>query len=247
MTFKNKTAIITGATSGIGRSVAQALHQSGSNLILNGRDATRGKELKELGPQVIFEQGDVKEPQLNQRLVDKAMENFGQLDSVVLAAGQLGIGRLDQLSIEDWQDTIATNLSAVFYLLKHAIPALQKQSGSVVIIGSVAALHAFPEHPAYTASKGALPALVKQLARDYGPSVRINMISPAQVLTPLLKDSVRAFEHPETILQETADGLPMKRLGLPQDITNMVLYLLSDKAGWITGSNMVVDGGFLST
>ena len=163
-----------------------------------------------------------------------------------MAAGQLGIGRVHELSQEDWDDTIATNLSAVFYLLNYAIPHL-KQGGQIVIIGSVAALHAFPEHPAYTASKGALPALVKQIALDYGPAIRINLVSPAQVLTPLLQNSVKAFDNPETILEETAARLPMTRLGRPRDIASMVLYLLGDKASWITGSNFVLDGGFLST
>jgi NAD(P)-dependent dehydrogenase (short-subunit alcohol dehydrogenase family) len=116
-----------------------------------------------------------------------------------------------------------------------------------VIIGSVAAHHAFPNHPAYTASKGALPPLVRQLARDYGPEIRINLVSPAQVITPLLQDSVKAFENPGAILEETARKLPLKRLGLPEDIANTVLHLLSDRAGWITGSEFIVDGGFLAS
>ena len=123
----------------------------------------------------------------------------------------------------------------------------RKAKGSVVIIGSVAALHAFPGHPAYTASKGALPALVRQMALDYSPDIRINLVSPAQVVTPLLTDSIRAFENPEDILDETSRKLPMKRLGTVDDIAHTVLHLLSDNAGWITGSNFVVDGGFLAT
>ena len=168
------------------------------------------------------------------------------INGLVLAAGQLGIGKVHELSLDDWHDTLDANLSSVFYLLKYALPHLT-DGGQVVVIGSVAANHAFPEHPAYTASKGALPALVKQVALDYGPQVRINLVSPAQVLTPLLQDSVKAFENPDTILQETANKLPLKRLGNPSDITNMVLFLLGEQSSWVTGSNFVVDGGFLST
>ena len=247
--FTKKTAIITGATSGIGQGIAWALNKQGANLILSGRNVGRGQRLeKQLGPSAHFVAGDIKQPRANEALVEAALERFGRLDMLVLSAGQLGIGKLDTLSLEDWQETIATNLNAVFYLLKYAIPEMQKRGeGSVVIIGSVAALHAFPNHPAYSASKGALPALVRQLARDYSPEIRVNLVSPAQVITPLLHNSVKAFDNPDEILEETAQKLPMKRLGLPEDIAHTVLHLLSDQASWITGSNFVVDGGFLAT
>ena len=247
--FTKKTAIITGATSGIGQGIAWALNKQGANLILSGRNVGRGQRLeKQLGPSAHFVAGDIKQPRANEALVEAALERFGRLDMLVLSAGQLGIGKLDNLSLEDWQETIATNLNAVFYLLKYAIPEMQKRGeGSVVIIGSVAALHAFPNHPAYSASKGALPALVRQLARDYSPEIRVNLVSPAQVITPLLHNSVKAFDNPDEILEETAQKLPMKRLGLPEDIAHTVLHLLSDQASWITGSNFVVDGGFLAT
>lgn len=247
--FENKTVIITGATSGIGRVVAETLHQEGANLILSGRNQERGEHLKMyLKGNTHFIAGDVKRPNYNKLLTTTAIERFGSLDMLVLSAGQLGIGKVHDLSLENWHDTIATNLNAVFYLLKYAIPQMRKgKGGNIVIIGSVAALHAFPNHPAYTASKGALPALVRQVARDYSPDIRINLVSPAQVVTPLLQNSIKAFDNPEAILQETAQNLPMKRLGQPIDIAHTVLHLLSDKSNWITGSNFVVDGGFLAT
>ena len=247
--FKDKTAIVTGATSGIGQSIAEALAREGAKVILSGRDEARGRSLEQqLGPSTHFVAGDIKQPRANEALVQAALERFGRLDMLALSAGRLGIGKLHTLSVDDWQDTIATNLNAVFYLLKYAIPEMQKRGeGSVVIIGSVAALHAFPNHPAYSASKGALPALVRQLARDYSPEIRVNLVSPAQVITPLLHNSVKAFDNPDEILEETALKLPMKRLGLPEDIAQTVLHLLSDQSSWITGSNFVVDGGFMAT
>jgi NAD(P)-dependent dehydrogenase (short-subunit alcohol dehydrogenase family) len=119
--------------------------------------------------------------------------------------------------------------------------------GSIVVIGSVAAFHAFPNHPAYCASKGALISLVRQIALDYGPAIRINLLCPAQVMTPLLQDSVRAFEHPDQILAETAQRLPMKRLGTTEDIASATRFLLGGESSWITGSYFVIDGGFLAT
>ena len=247
--FSGKVAVVTGATSGMGKDIALALFNQGAEIILSGRDRDRGLQLEEqLHPQARFIRGDIKEPRINRKLVEAAKDRYGRLDFLVLAAGQLGIGNITELSIEDWEETIAANLSAVFYLCKYAFPVmLESAGGSVVIIGSVAAHHAFPNHPAYTASKGALPALVRQLARDYSPEIRINLVSPAQVITPLLQNSVQAFENPDRILEETAQKLPMKRLGLPQDITSSVIHLLSDQASWITGSNFIVDGGFLSS
>lgn len=247
--MNNEVAIITGGTSGIGEGIATKLHKEGARLIINGRDTRKGQALQEaLSPGTHFVAGDVKQAETNQLLVEEALKRFGQLDMLVLSAGQLGIGRLDALSIEDWQATIATNLHAVFYLLRYALPVMEKTGGgSIAIIGSVAAFHAFPNHPAYTASKGALVPLVRQIALDYGPSIRINLICPAQVQTPLLDRSVAAFANPEDILEETSQRLPLKRLGTPEDIANAVIFLLSDQASWVTGSHFVIDGGFLAT
>ncbi|MCE7993299.1 MAG: SDR family oxidoreductase [Roseivirga sp.] len=247
--FENKRTIITGATSGIGECIAKTLYKKGAKLILGGRSPERGGALvSELGANAHFVSGDIKSPDANEALVNQALEQFGELNQVVMCAGQLGIGKLDQLSLVDWEDTIATNLSAVFYLLKYALPQMIKSGGgSVVIIGSVAASHAFPNHPAYTASKGALPSLVRQVSLDYGPEIRINMVSPAQIETPLLHNSVQAFDNPDEILKETAAKLPMKRIGAPDDIAAAVMYLLSDSASWVTGTNLTVDGGFLAT
>ena len=247
--FKGKTAIITGATSGMGKDIAASLFKLETNLILSGRNETSGKNQSDAyHPSAVFIGGDIKNTWVNELLVSSALEHFGRLDMAVLAAGQLGIGRLDSLSISDWEETITTNLSAVFYLLKYAIPAMRLSGGGrIVIIGSIAAQHTFPNHPAYTASKGALPPLVHQIARDFGPDIRINLVSPAQVMTPLLMESVKAFDNPNEILENTAQKLPMQRLGEPMDITQTVMHLLSDQASWITGSNFIVDGGFLST
>ena len=247
--LKDKVAIVTGGTSGIGQGITEALSKEGARLVVNGRDVKKGGQLVDsIDGEAHFLAGDVKQAETNLQLVEAAQNIYGRLDMMVLSAGQLGIGKIDTLSLQDWHDTIATNLNATFYLLKYGIPAmLENGGGSIVVIGSVAAFHAFPNHPAYTASKGALPALVRQVALDYGPEIRINLVCPAQVKTPLLDNSVRAFENPDEILEETARRLPLKRLGTPEDIANAVLYLLGDTASWVTGSYFVIDGGFLAT
>lgn len=156
--FENKRTIVTGATSGIGECIAKTLHKKGAKLILSRRSRERGEALAhELESPMHFVSGDIKYPEANEELVRQAVQQFRGLDQVIFCAGQLGIGRLDELSLSDKEDTIATSPNAVFYLLKYALPQMTESGGgSIVIIGSVAASHAFPNHPAYTASKGAL-------------------------------------------------------------------------------------------
>jgi NAD(P)-dependent dehydrogenase (short-subunit alcohol dehydrogenase family) len=122
---------------------------------------------------------------------------------------------------------------------------MQKRGSGVILVnGSIAAWKEFPAHPAYCASKAALVALVKQVALDYGPMIRANILCPGQVDTPLLWESTKAFPNPEEVVaQVVEEHLVMKRLGTPEDIASAALFLASDDAAWITGSSLVVDGG----
>jgi NAD(P)-dependent dehydrogenase (short-subunit alcohol dehydrogenase family) len=251
-TLAGKTTIITGGTSGMGEGIAFKFQSEGSNIVLGGRDITRGEaiagKIREQGGRVEFVPGGVEEISVNRKLVETAITGFGSLDILVLSAGRLGLGKITDLTVEEWQKTVDVNLNAVFYLLKYALPVMQHNGGgSIVIIGSVAAFHAFPGHPAYSATKGALVALVRQVAADYGPSVRINLLCPAQVDTPLLRESVRAFDNPDTIISQTESRLPLKRLGTTTDIAEAAYFLASDSSSWITGSCLTIDGGFLCT
>jgi len=250
--LKDKVAIITGATSGIGWGIAEVFAREGAAVVVAGRDANRGNEIvktiEKNGGRALFIRGDLTLPEENRKLVDEAVDAFGSLDIMVMSAGDLGIGSVTDVDLETWHRAVNINFNAVFYLLKYGIPEMKKRGkGAVVVVGSIAAFHMFPNHPAYCASKGALVPLVKQVALDYGPQIRINLIHPAQVDTPLLRNSVKAFDNPESIIQETENRLPMKRLGLPEDIAQAALYLVSEKASWITGAGFEVDGGFLCT
>lgn len=245
-----KVAIITGATSGMGRGIARRFAREGAQVLASGRDAARGEalvsEIAEAGGMARFVAGDISTAAANRQLVEAALSAYGGLDILVMSAGDLGLGSVADTPPDLWDRTVATNLSAVFYLLHYGIPALrQRGRGSVVVIGSIAGYKVFPNHAAYCASKGALVQLVRQAALDNGPTVRINAIHPGQVDTPLLWDSVRAFPNPSEIVQQTADRLPMKRLGQPEDIAAAALFLAGDGASWITGANLVVDGGSL--
>jgi len=244
-----KVAIVTGSTSGIGRAIAVKLASAGASVVVSGRDRERGErileKLQSAGGHAIFVAGDVSTEADNRRLVDAAFERFGRVDILSANAGMLGNGRVTDLSEETWQSTLQTNLGSVFYLMKHGIPAmLQSGGGSIVVCGSIAAWMQFPAHPAYCASKAGVLALVKQVALDYGPDIRANVICPGQVDTPMLWQSAGAFADPAGIIQDNIDQhIVMKRLGTPQDIANAALFLVSEEASWITGASLRIDGG----
>lgn len=245
-----KTAIVTGATSGMGKGIALRFALEGAAIVAAGRDAARGREvvaeIEAGGGRAVFVPGDVSRPDSNERLAERAMAEFGAIDILAMSAGEMGLGPVAEVTPEVWDRTVATNLSALYYLMHYAIPHMQKRkSASVVIVGSIAGYKVFPNHAAYCASKGGVLQLVRQAALDYGPQIRVNAIHPGQVDTPLLWYSARAFPNPEEVVQQTADRLPARRLGLPEDIAAVALFLAGEEASWVTGSNVVVDGGSL--
>ena len=230
---------------------ALAIAAEGAAVVIGGRNEKRGEEtvraIERGGGRAEFIAVDVTRLETHEVLVQKALATFGGIDIAVPNAGILGLGSVTEIPIETWHQTIATNLHGVFYLIRAAIPAMRKRGGGAIVVnGSIAAFKAFPNHPAYCASKGALAPLIKQIAIDYGPAIRINMICPGPVDTPLLRDSARAFPHPAQVVENVARGLPLKRLGSVQDAARAALFLASDDAAWITGTALTIDGGAMS-
>jgi NAD(P)-dependent dehydrogenase (short-subunit alcohol dehydrogenase family) len=165
----------------------------------------------------------------------------------VACAGALGLGSLTEVPVETWRETLAVNLDAVFYLLRGALPQMQRRGhGAAVVVSSIAAFKGFPNHAAYCASKGALVALVRQAAIDYGPSVRINLVCPGPVDTPLIWSSAAAFPDPASAVADVAKRTLLKRLGTPEDVARAALFLAGDESAWITGSALTIDGGIMT-
>ncbi|MEM1337784.1 MAG: SDR family oxidoreductase [Bacteroidota bacterium] len=246
--LKNKVCIVTGATSGMGKAIARAFYEEGGKLILSGRNEEKGQTLEEELPGSVFVSGDVGNVEDNKKLVDKALSAFGGLDILALNAGMLGLGNVVDLPISEWKKTLDVNLSSIFYISKYAIPYLKKDKGGTILINSsIAAFKSFPNHPAYCASKGATLALMRQMAVEYAPEIRVNALCPGPVDTPMIWDSAKAFEDPKTAVENAANTTLLKRLGTPRDVAKLALFLVSEDASWITGTAMTIDGGILNT
>jgi NAD(P)-dependent dehydrogenase (short-subunit alcohol dehydrogenase family) len=244
----DRVAIITGGTSGMGSAIAELFAREGACVVIGGRDLSRGAavvdRIRAQGGRAEFVAGDVAAPAANEALVAAAVERFGGVDILVANAGRLGLGSVTGISIESWRETIATNLDAVFYMLKAGIPKmLDRGRGAVVITGSIAAFKGFPNHAAYCASKGALISFARQVSADYAPAIRVNVICPGPVDTPLIWDSAQAFPDPASAVADAAAATLLKRLGSPVDIANAALFLASDDSAWVTGAVLTVDGG----
>jgi NAD(P)-dependent dehydrogenase (short-subunit alcohol dehydrogenase family) len=249
--LEGKTAIVTGATSGMGRAIACLFAREGASVVCGGRDLERGAAvvaqiLSDQG-RARFVPGDVGDPENAEQLVGEARRTFGGVEVAVACAGALGLGAAGELPLEVWRRTLSVNLDAVFYLLRQALPAMRERgSGSVVVVSSIAAFKGFPNHAAYCASKGALVALVRQVAIDYGPAVRVNALCPGPVDTPLIRDSAAAFPEPDKAVAAVAERTLMKRLGRPEDVARAALFLASSDSAWMTGTALTLDGGILT-
>ena len=246
-----KTAIITGSASGIGRATAVLFAQHGARVVVNtDRNLQGGQEtvsmVHEVGGEAIFVQGDVASGPDTRRLVDAALENFGQLDILVNNAAVVAPNKIEDMPEEDWDRTTAVVLKAVYWTTKYAIPAFkQAGGGSVVNVSSInSGIVANTAWPAYTAAKGGVNALTKQLAVDYGPdNIRFNAVCPASISKLPLDEQLQNDPYRT---RHRVDAYPLRRFGSPQDVANAILFLASDEAAFITGSLLVVDGGLTS-
>jgi NAD(P)-dependent dehydrogenase (short-subunit alcohol dehydrogenase family) len=250
MKLKNKVAVITGSTSGMGRAIARLFCSEGASVVISGRNIDRGREIvAELNAKekrAVFVEGDVGNLETNRLILETAKKEFGGVDILVPCAGILGLGSITDISPELWQEAMDTNLNSVYFLLHLGIPELQARGkGNIVAIGSIAAYRGFPGHAAYCASKGALVPLIRQVAMDYAPDIRANILCPGPVDTPLLWFSAQAFPNPSQAVSDVAERTPMKRLGTPEDIARAALFLACEDSSWIDGAALNIDGGVM--
>jgi len=252
MRLKDKVAIITGAGMGMGREAAMLFAQEGAKVVVFDRDGTAGQETVDgivgAGGEAMLVTGDVASEADVKAGVDGAVAAYGRLDVLYANAGVLWKDRdksVTETTEENWDLVQAINLKGPFFLTKHGIPHLQANGGgSIILVGSISALVGFSlAQDSYTCAKGALISLAKSLAVQFGKDrIRCNIIHPGMIDTPLqapyLDDAAKA---------SIAASLPIQRLGTARDIANAALFLASDESAWMTGAEMVIDGGFYAT
>lgn len=237
--MKKKTAIVTAGAQGIGRACVKALLNAGYDVAVLDRDK---KALAEITGRGLFPIAcDVGRESSILRAVASVKRRFGKIDRLVNNAG-IGVFKpLEKLTLAEWNRVLSVNLTSIFLMVKHLKPLFRNGKGAIVNIASTRALMSEKDTESYSASKGGVVALTHSLAVSLGPDIRVNCVSPGWINTSLhqKKGAVKP------LVMSTADHAqhPCGRVGVPEDIAEMVLYLLSGKAGFITGQNFVVDGG----
>ena len=243
-TLNSKTAIVTGAARGIGRAVALNLAESGVSLVLNyyqNEEAALGlvKEIDALGGRCVLVQGDVSNPGDAQKLIDSALENFNELDILINNAGINKDNLLIRMKEEEFQRVVDVNLLGTFYCTKYASKIMMKKRfGRIVNVSSVVGIAGNAGQSNYAASKAGIIGFTKSVAKELATrNITVNAIAPGYIKTDMT-DRL-SEEQKDRILSR----VPLGRFGLPEDVANMVNFLISDKADYITGQVFRIDGG----
>lgn len=245
--FKDRVCLVTGASSGIGRSCALALGGEGARVVAAGRRQARLDEvvrsIRAAGGEAIAVAGDVRDETACRSWVDAAVKQYGGLDGLVNAAGVMGSGGLLNLDPAEWDRMMDTNLRAMFLLTRAAAPELIKRRGAVVNLSSVAGPRPYANLMGYVVSKAGVDAFTRCAALDLAPhGVRVNALNPGVVVTEL-QTVTNAVPDYAGFLERSKATHPLGRVGQPEEIAALVLFLLSDEAAWITGATIPVDGG----
>lgn len=253
MKLKNKTAIITGGTSGIGKATALLFADEGADLVLTGRRIGLGKaveaECRQKGVRCVFVETDHTKPEECQRVVDIALKEFNRIDILFNNAGIVTKGTADSTPEEVWQDTLNINVTAVWRMCKLVIPQMKKQGKGVIVNNGsdwsvVAGKNAFP----YIMSKGAVGMMTKAMALDYArEGIRVNAVCPGDTFVERWSEK-GYFEGSDPVtleeaIKESSEYIPMGRFGKPEEIARAVLFLASDDSTFVTGHLLLVDGG----
>lgn len=241
-----RVVLVTGGAQGIGRGIAQAVLGAGGRVMIGDLDTVAGRACLtewKVGERAAFTKLDVAREASVQRWVQAALTRFGRIDGLVNNAGIADPHRapLASLSLADWNRYLATNLTGTFLCSKHALPALAEVGGAIVNIASTRALQSEPDTEAYAASKGGMLAFTHALAISAGPAVRVNAILPGWIATDAWQKP--GERHAPKLSRQDHAQHPVGRVGVPQDIGALAVYLLSAQAGFVTGQRFVIDGG----
>ena len=245
--MRDKVVIITGASSGIGRATALLFARKGSKVVAVGRNE---KELNALrdesheGSSLKIHLADVCEEKQAEKIFIDTDDAFGRIDVLVNSAGIILNGTIENTTLDDWDKMMNVNLRSVFNMMQKCVPHLEKTTGNIVNISSVAGLRSFPNVLAYCVSKAAIDQLTRCSALELAPKkIRVNAVNPGVVVTNIHKRGGMEDEAYENFLKHSKNTHPLGRVGAPEEIAELIYFLASKKASWITGATYSIDGG----
>jgi NAD(P)-dependent dehydrogenase (short-subunit alcohol dehydrogenase family) len=251
MDFNGRVAVVTGGGSGIGRACAQEFVEKGATVAVVDRDAKAGAEtaaeLKSKGGKAEFFQVDVSSASEVEKLIPAVVSAFGGIDILVNNAGIQRYGTVTTISEDEWDEVLNINLKGAFLMSKHVIPQMiERGGGSIVITGSVQSVAAQRNSVHYVVSKHGLLGLARCIALDYGKqNIRANCVLPGAIDTPMLRWAANLDSNPEKVL-EACDSLHVRgKMGQPEEVAHVIVFLASDRASFMTGSAVMVEGGLL--
>jgi NAD(P)-dependent dehydrogenase (short-subunit alcohol dehydrogenase family) len=241
--FEGRVAIVTGAAGGVGRDVVRLLHAQGAKVVAEDIDPAVA-ELEDGDGTIAAVVGDVAQAATAEEAVRTAIDRFGRLDVLVNNAARFLMKGILETSDEEWDGLLATNVRGVFVHARAALPHLAERNASAIVnMASISGLIGLPQQAAYCATKGAIVQLTRQLAVEFAPQgVRVNAVAPGAIETPFLLDALPP--DPAPVLAAIAASHPLGRTSQPAEIAEVVAFVASDRAGFMTGAIVPVDGGF---
>jgi NAD(P)-dependent dehydrogenase (short-subunit alcohol dehydrogenase family) len=239
--FSNKHVIVTGGAKGIGEACVDLMHQEGGKVsVLDIDTDVRNK----YGSSLAFYKTDVSKAAQVEDAIGQAIKRFGDVDVLINNAGIVKYATVTEATEEDWDLTLNVNLKSSFLCAKHCIPSmLKKGKGVIVNVASVQAFLSQQKVAAYTTSKTALLGLTRSIAIDYAPHIRCVAVCPGTVDTPMLHEAIKESPNPDEVYQECIDMHPLKKLASAREVAELISFLASDKASFITGQAYRIDGG----
>lgn len=254
MEFKEKVVVITGAGAGIGKATALAFAREGAKIAVVDKNSENGRqtedEIKRLDKKALFVKADVSKALHVQAMVKKVVQYFGRIDILVNNAGIQRYGTIEDTSEAQWDEVINVNLKSVFLCSKYCIPEIKKHKGAIVNISSIQAFGSEKSVAAYAASKAAIIGLTHSMAVDLADkNIRVNAVCPASIDTPMLHQAVALLKGKwaeEKMLNKIRKMHAQKRIGKPEEVAQVILFLASSRASFITGAAYLVDGGRMS-
>ena len=241
MRLEKVTALITGASSGIGEAVSSHFRREGARLLLTGRR----EQLETCQPDDVYVPGDLNDEAFVASLANRAAESFGTVDVVVLNHGLQATSPLTEMGYDDARNVLHSNLLSAFLVMKHFAPLMPVAGGSFVCVSSRLGVVGMPGQVLYSAAKGGLIMLAKGAAIEWAPrNIRVNVVAPGLTATPIIEASIQRRSDPEAYRRERESQIPLHRLATPEEVADAVLFLASSESSYITGAVLPVDGGY---